>query len=856
MKKLFFMPLFFVFLLSVLFLLSLSCDNKSRNENSACPSNAYDNEGNCMEVCEGDENCKEGYKCDESTGNCVPENGDENDFPGNGDNGENDGDDYESGDDISDGMSDEENYDDDYAGVDSENTDGDIIDSEECPEKRDCGDICCEEGEMCYNSSCVADCSDPGQLCGADFELCCASDEVCFGGEKCVKAGDECTYTEECEIDEYCEPLLKRCIPREEGEVCEYRPPVGEFSPEAACFWIAPPGEWEDYSDVVMAPVVGNLTDDNEDGVTDTDDTPDIVFISFDYNAHGCCTQYGVLRIVDGRCNPDGTMNTIATIDDVWMDNSGGLVLANLDPPEDVSERNPEIVAVFKSGGTIAWKRVADDGSEWEEMWHNDEYLTSSQTRGGTQPSVADLTGDGLPEVVVGNVVLSGQTGELIWDGNVTSSEAGISGGVGNNAFLGPASVVADIDRDDTMEVIAGNTVYNGKTGEVKAHYEYASSNSSCGGALPCDGLPAIGNFDSDFNAEIVIVRRGEVFIMEDNMTPKHIFQIPVDDCSNNEGGPPTVADFTGDGKPEIGVAGADYYVVFDTDCAVEPLPDKCEEKNILWKVPNNDCSSRVTASSVFDFEGDGKAEVVYADQTNFRIFDGTTGKILFDDEEHISNTRMEMPVIADVDNDRQAEVLVPRASGDISRGGLGVWKDSENNWVRTRRIWNQHSYHITNITEDGQVPSPEEHNWLQSRLNNFRQNVQPDGIFDASDLFVKDIEFDECIYPDSETAVAKFKVEISNKGMIGVGPGVPVLIMLYEVDTEVEHTAVLFTETSILPGNSEIIPHELELEGSGEVFSLEVTADMDDEGKQKYNECDETNNYLEKKGMSCKGDS
>ena len=94
-------------------------------------------------------------------------------------------------------------------------------------------------------------------------------------------------------------------------------------------------------------------------------------------------------------------------------------------------------------------------------MWRQDVFLTANQTRQGTQPSVADVNADGLPEVIIGNVVLNGQTGALIWDGDVTSATAGVDGGVGNNSFLGPASAVADIDGDGIPEVIAGNTVYN-----------------------------------------------------------------------------------------------------------------------------------------------------------------------------------------------------------------------------------------------------------------------------------------------------------------------------------------------------------------------------------------------------------
>ncbi|HLT39554.1 MAG TPA: hemolysin, partial [Enhygromyxa sp.] len=55
----------------------------------------------------------------------------------------------------------------------------------------------------------------------------------------------------------------------------------------------------------------------------------------------------------------------------------------------------------------------------------------------------------------------------------------------------------------------------------------------------------------------------------------------------------------------------------------------------------------------------------------------------------------------------------------------------------RTRRIWNQHHYHVTNVDEDGRIPVQEQPNWLADGLNNFRQNVQPLGEFSAPDLVV-----------------------------------------------------------------------------------------------------------------------
>ncbi len=709
----------------------------------------------------------------------------------------------------------------------------------DCGSRLMCGTTCCDTGQECLDSACVIECADETQRCGTAGELCCAAGEACLRNA-CITLGDACTVTDDCAIAEICDPVLGHCIPRSAVDVCEYRPPVGTFAPVVGCRWVPPAGSRRTSDDVVMAPAVLNLTDDNGDGVTDTRDVPDIVLVSFDRVTDGCCTPRGTLRVIDGRCNDDGTMTTIATINSPFLDNSTGIALGNLHPDSMPDERVPEIVATIQNGGTIAFRRTSSDGSTWETMWQNTSYLVTGRYNGsGAAPALADLNGDGQPEVIVGNVVLNGLDGTVVWDGNVTV-RAGA--GVGNNAFLGPTSTIADLDLDGTPEVIAGNTVYDGPTGAEVWTFAYATSASACGGSVACDGYDAVGNFDDDPEGEVVIVRRGEVFVIGHDGVLQAQIQIPSLSCANNEGGPPTVADFDGDGRAEIGVASADYYVVFDLDCTGSPLPAECVSENVRWQVRNHDCSSRSTGSSVFDFDGDGRAEVVYADETNFRIFSGVDGTILFDDPTHLSNTRLEMPIVVDVDNDGKSEVLVPEAPGTDVPSGLVVWTDAGNNWVRTRRIWNQHTYHVTNISEDGIVPRYEEPNWSSPRLNNFRQNVQPAGLFDAPDLFVVSIESALC---DSSAQRVDVAVTVGNRGALAVAAGVPVVATATPTGGAPVSLGVMHTTTFLLPGGTErlVFPYMPVGGFTFADFTVTATVDSDGMGGAEYNECNEDNN-------------
>jgi hypothetical protein len=78
-----------------------------------------------------------------------------------------------------------------------------------------------------------------------------------------------------------------------------------------------------------------------------------------------------------------------------------------------------------------------------------------------------------------------------------------------------------------------------------------------------------------------------------------------------------------------------------------------------LWSRRTQDHSSNITGSSVFDFEADGKAEVVYADECFARVYSGSDGKVIFS-QYRSSSTWLENPVVADVDGDFRAELVVP----------------------------------------------------------------------------------------------------------------------------------------------------------------------------------------------------
>ena len=108
---------------------------------------------------------------------------------------------------------------------------------------------------------------------------------------------------------------------------------------------------------------------------------------------------------------------------------------------------------------------------------------------------------------------------------------------------------------------------------------------------------------------------------------------------------------------------------------------------------------------------------------------------------------------------------------------GLTVWGDPSDTWVSARRIWNQASYHITNITESAAVPLVEPNSWevFNGRAyNTYRSQPRVYGV--APDLTVSGISISSPDVACGELSdVIEVAFQIENLGDIRVGPGVEV---------------------------------------------------------------------------------
>ncbi|WP_309243003.1 choice-of-anchor A family protein [Hyalangium versicolor] len=419
---------------------------------------------------------------------------------------------------------------------------------------------------------------------------------------------------------------------------------------------------------------------------------------------------------------------------------------------------------------------------------------TTNGTVGYGAPSLADLDGDGQVEILVSNEVFNSQ-GTRLW--------AGSSGSV--------FSYAADVDQDGVQEVIIGGAVYR------------ANGTLKCAGTPP-GAFSAVGNFNADSKGEIVLVGGGLVSLIDANCATIWSTAIP-----GGGGGAPNIADFDNDGQPEIGVAGRSFYSVFETNGSVK------------WSSPTQDFSSQVTGSSTFDFEGDGRAEVIYGDERRLRVYDGATGAIRFD-VEHASGTLYENPVIVDVDGDNNAEIVMPSNNYAFpGPTGIRVFRDKKDGWVNTRRIWNQHAYSVTNVNDDGTIPAHPATNWLTPGLNTFHSNSQGTGStspFAASDLTASDV-VSAC---DKETQVVTLSARVHNQGDAAASAGLKVAFFQGNPAAGGTLLGVATVPNTLPAGGSAPVSITLSSPPGG-TATVFVVADNDGTGTGRELECREDNN-------------
>jgi len=695
--------------------------------------------------------------------------------------------------------------------------------------------VCCAPDEECVEQKCLPAC--PSEVrCGDNLEVCCPDGAVCSAGQ-CVVPGDPCADSYDCDPGEYCEPTLDKCLPQADPLLCEVVPNFGALTVTQE--W-AFAGE-----DVISSPAIGDVTGDG---------VPEVIVNTTNYQSNNYIN--GIVLALDGttgaelwRITPDipnkkygSHGRTTLGIGDVSGDGVADIVYAGR---QDANGRSP----IHAVDGTGAWL--------WTSRNAMNQVAVQAIQNGGV--TLANFDEDDPAEIVWG-ASLFDNDGLLVWstglDGGLVGSPADYPGGI---------AAAVDLTGDGRPEIVTGRQAWSvtwtpGNPPQVMVQQMWINNDGG-------DGWPAVADLDLNGTPEIILVASGQLRVLDgktgklwcgvdptgvaceqNNALRTKAYAVP----AGGRGGPPTIADFDGDGRPEAGVAGAAAYTVFDFNRAgeqiVKPANDPMPAAGAIfrrWSKTTQDQSSNCTGSSVFDFQGDGAAEVVYADECYVRVYAGTDGTEQLK-LENSSATIHEYPLVADVDDDGNSEILVVANNtanncaaipNYKTKRGVYLLGDAGDGWVPTRRVWTQHTYHVTNALSDANIPAKETDNWTVPTLNNYRQNDQGAGVFNAPDLTI-DLSVGLEMCADQLLLIAT----VYNKGALGVPAGVEV--DFYEgLDANGLLLGTQATTKALLPGGSTKVTLLVPAPPNDMTKDYYAEVDNASQGDGAILECDEDNN-------------
>ena len=419
-----------------------------------------------------------------------------------------------------------------------------------------------------------------------------------------------------------------------------------------------------------MTPVVGDVVS------SDASEMPHVVFVAFEDDGN----ENTRLRVVQGATGEDllNLSELLDTADEVLKPlNNAALALANLDADSEL-----EILLLARNDDRTKTYLVAleltqgNEGLELTRPWEPVPLALGADISRETI-TVADLDGDGGSELIAGSLVMD-RAGNILCDLGV----------------FGP-STVAELGSSGAKEIIKGGQVFGFQPG-ASTKCPVLTSNTPLPGAA--EGFIAVADLVGDpALPDLVTVSNGAVQIYEVTAISESTITLSLKsdamapslgDPSAEGGGPVTIADIDHDFKPELMVMFNTHYVAYDIN--------DINDLKLKWTktiAPRNSPG----ASSAFDFDADGAAELLFMDQESISVALGrgdssvTEGAKVLHTEAYNLRASLSYPVVADLDGDHSAEIIIP------SLEGLIVWENT--GWVDAQELWPQYDYRADDYT-------------------------------------------------------------------------------------------------------------------------------------------------------------
>ena len=452
-------------------------------------------------------------------------------------------------------------------------------------------------------------------------------------------------------------------------------------------------------SDTAWIPIVANLDDDPQSEV----------MVS---QGRGCCeNEIRSYDGVDGSLdwsvvfgNRELSLASQPAVADIDLDGKPELIVIGGEP--DQSPSRSSMLYAFEHDGTLKW--LSEEFPR--QVYRNGSPLNNFDFFGSAL-SVADLDQDGFPELITAPT--GGPVQFTVWDheGQLIRTVAS------DLAALNDSSVrvtTVDLDLDGDLEIVVGGTAW---------HHDGTLIWSLTGnfGNNFLNTFPIVANLDEDPYPELVRIRgfgggadqRGNLLAINHDGTVK--WEVPTGTIGTADA-PLTAADLNQDGFADVIRMGPNF------EGYVEARDGR--DGSLLWTSP---VESGRGGTTVFDFDRDGFPEVLAFDPgSDLHVLNGQDGSLLEFFPTVVSGINRPAlntsPVLADVDADGQAELVLAKA-GSNNGPVISVYQSPNDDWSPMRSIWNEWKYRVTNINDDLTIPKNERPHWLQPGLNQARVN-------------------------------------------------------------------------------------------------------------------------------------
>ena len=357
----------------------------------------------------------------------------------------------------------------------------------------------------------------------------------------------------------------------------------------------------------------------------------------------------------------------------------------------------------------------------------NAPWTSETHVNTGTSIGFADFNNDGKSEIYSGNRIFDAETGVLLCKGNGNSGYNLVYEASGSTNLPCHTTIAADITGDPRLELIAGNQVYEVSQDLSSMNVIRQITPPACienaGLSIPTDGMAQIIDIDNDGSLDVVVekyVSKGICFIYIWNPEREEVLAQKLLTNTKHVGIP-----FIGDIDGHQDIYGNKYPELL-LIASNEPVAGsyiihsfKYNNTDLLetfWTLNHSD-KSGMTGLVLFDFNQDGISEIVYRDETHLRIINGSLKSHITGNDTtkvynlasftNTSGTGYEYPVIADVDIDGSAEILIAGGTSANAplNGNLSIYKSSGTTWASARKVWNQYAYNAVNVNENLTIP-------------------------------------------------------------------------------------------------------------------------------------------------------